>query len=49
MLPADKLVHTDHLICDKNCYMFYLLIFDNYHTLRKGMQVKTNRKVRGRT
>ena len=29
MLSADKLVHTDHLLHNKNNYGFHLLICDN--------------------
>lgn len=29
MLSADKVVHTVHLIHDKDHYVFHLLIFDN--------------------
>lgn len=49
MLSADKIAHPNHLIYDKNNYMFHLLISDNQRTLRKGTQLSTNRKVRGRS
>lgn len=45
MLSADKLVHTDHLIYDKNNYVFHLLIFNNIPSERACRLAQVGRYV----